>query len=260
MYWRNIADMGELMLRFRNGWSLVRDMRAGRPCHEIVLWDGSRIVHPARAGMLEALVELWLKQHYTGRFYSPGDGDVIVDAGANVGLFSILMARQNPNCRVFALEPYKENFACLQANVKSACSGNVFCREVGLGGAAGFGLMETVGERSLDHILRPSDDGNTGTPIVPLDGLFEMTGANEIDFLKIDIEGSENAAFRSASPEALRRIKRIAVEYHDQIAPGTLRMLQNVLTPSHEIAVYPSTMQGCGIIRAARRRGVAPTC
>jgi FkbM family methyltransferase len=261
MYLKGVFQMVALMLHFRNGWGLVRAMRAGRPCDEIVLWDGTRLVHPpARGGMLEALVDLWLKREYTGGFYRPADGDVIVDAGANVGLFSILMARQNANCNVLALEPCEENFRCLQANVASACPGNVTCREIALGGAIGRGHMQTVGERSLDHVLRAGGAEDSGTPIITLPDLFELVGSEEIDFLKVDIEGSENAAFRAVGPEVLTRFKRIAVEYHDQIMPGTLQMLQGVLASSHDTAVYPSTVQGCGIIRAARKRGVALSC
>jgi FkbM family methyltransferase len=260
MYLKSVLQMASLMLHFRNGRTLVRAMRAGCPCDEVVLWDGTRLVHPpARCGMLEALVNLWLKREYTGGFYRPADGDVIVDAGANVGLFSILMARQNANCSVLALEPCEENFRCLKANVASACPGSVTCCEIALGGTVGRGHMQTVGTRSLDHVLQAGGTEDSGTPIITLPDLFELVGSEEIDFLKVDIEGSENAAFRSAGPQVLTRFKRIAVEYHDQIVPGTLQMLQGVLASSHDTAVYPSEIQGCGIIRAVRK-GVALSC
>ena len=74
-----------------------------------------------------------------------------------------------------------------------------------------------------------------------------------IDFLKVDIEGSERDVFAAASPELLGQFERIAMEYHDQIAPGTLDLLRRVLNASHEITVRPSKMQGCGILLARRR-------
>ncbi len=261
MYLKNVADMIQLMLRFRNGWSLVRAMRAGQPCNEVVLWDGTRLVHPpGRGGILEALMELWLRQHYTGGFYRPQGGDVIVDAGANVGLFSIFMARKNAECRILAIEPYRENFHCLQANVASAHVENISCHEIALGGSAGRGQMQAVGNRSLDHILQVGDGAKSEVPVVTLRDLLELAHAQEVDFLKVDIEGSENAAFPAASADVLSRFKRIAVEYHDQIAPGTSEMLQNILASTHEVEIYPSGMEGCGIIRAVRRQGVTPSC
>ena len=56
--------------------------------------------------------------------------------------------------------------------------------------------------------------------------MFELVGAQEIDFLKVDIEGSEHAVFAAADAESMRRFQRIAMEYHDQLAPGTLALLR----------------------------------
>lgn len=254
MYLKNLLKMGSLMLRFRNGRSLVERMRAGQPCDEVVLWDGTRISHPAgRAGLLEAVVELWLEQAYTAGFYHPADGDVIVDAGANVGVFAVQMAHQNRRCRILALEPFPENFRHLQANVTKAFPETITCREMALGAAFGTGLMEAVGGRSLDHVLRVDASAAGGIPVIPLAGLFDLAQAREIDFLKVDIEGSEHAVFAAATPDLLRRFRRIAMEYHDNLVPGTLELLRRVLNPTHEITVRPSKLEGCGILRACRR-------
>ena len=246
--------MGSLMLHFRNGPTLVQRMRAGQACDEVVLWNGTRIAHPAqRAGLLEAVREIWLERIYTNGFYRPADGDVIVDAGANIGLFAIYIARQNPRCRVAALEPFAENFRYLADNVARARLKNVTCHEVALGGGFGTGRMQAVGDRSLDHVLRVDSPDAGGVVVMPLSGLFDLVGAREIDFLKVDIEGSEHDVFAAASPDALGRFKRMAMEYHDQIVAGTLELLQRVLRPSHEITVRPSQMEGCGILLARRR-------
>jgi FkbM family methyltransferase len=265
VYLKSVLQFGSLVLNFRNGTTLVQRARAGEPCEEVVLWDGTRIEHPPeRGGLLEATIELWLEEVYTKGFYRPEDGDVIVDAGANVGLFAIQMARQNRECKVIALEPFAENFKYLKSNVKQARRPNIVCYEMALGGAFARGHMQTVGKRSLDHVLRvdSSDSGEadtsngSGTPVVPLSGLFELAGREEIDFLKVDIEGSEKDVFAAATPDVLKKFKRIAMEYHDQIVPGTLELLREVLSATHEITVHPASMEGCGILRARRRVGV----
>jgi FkbM family methyltransferase len=254
MYLKSIVQMASLMVRFRNGWTLVERMRTAQPCDEVVLWDGTRISHPpGRGGLLEAVVELWLEQVYTAGFYRPANGDVIVDAGANVGLFSIQMARENPRCRIFALEPFPENFEYLQANVVRGSRGNVTCRQMALGAEFTTGEMKAVGSRSLDHVLRVESGAGNSISVIPLSGLFDLAGAQEIDFLKVDIEGSEYDAFAAASPEIVGRFKRIALEYHDQIVPQTLALLERVLAPTHEIMVHPSSLEGNGILLARRR-------
>ncbi|MGA8428592.1 MAG: FkbM family methyltransferase [Candidatus Sulfotelmatobacter sp.] len=254
MYLKSVLQMASLMVRFRNGRTLVERMRAAQPCEEVVLWDGTRIAHPpGRGGLLEAVVELWLERVYTAGFYAPANGNVIVDAGANVGLFAIQIARQNSRCRIVALEPFAENFQYLQTNVARACPGNVTCHEMALGGEFTKGEMKAVGSRSLDHVLQIESATANGIPVIPLAGLFDLARAQEIDFLKVDIEGSEHSVFAAASPETLGRFKRIALEYHDQIVPGTLNLLKQVLDATHQIVVRPSTMEGNGILLARRR-------
>jgi FkbM family methyltransferase len=253
MYLKSVLQMGSLILHFRNGHTLVQRMRAAQPCDEVVLWDGTHISHPPRrAGLLEAVVELWLEHVYTAGFYRPADGDVIVDAGANVGLFAIQIARQNRRCRVIALEPFAENFRYLKANIARACPETATCREAALGAKFSTGQMQAVGSRSLDHVLRIESSAADGIPVIPLAGLFDLARAEEIDFLKVDIEGSEHDAFAAASSDLLGRFKRIAMEYHDQIVPGTLELLRRVLSPTHDITVRSSTMEGCGILLARR--------
>jgi len=254
MHLKSVLQMATLVLNFRNGRTLVQRMRAATPCDEVVLWDGTRISHPAgKGGLLEAIVELWLEHAYTEGFYRPADGHVIVDAGANVGIFAIQMARQNRRCRVLALEPFAENFKYLQANVARACPKTVTCCEVALGAGFSKGHMQAASSRSLDHVLRVDSAAADGIPVIPLSGLFDLARAQEIDFLKVDIEGSEGAVFAAASPDLLGRFKRIAMEYHDQIVPGTFELLRRVLGSTHDITVRPSKMEGCGILLARRR-------
>jgi hypothetical protein len=112
----------------------------------------------------------------------------------------------------------------------------------------------------VSSIAGTSIDGATtdGVEVIPLAGLFELariylSASGEIDFLKVDIEGSERDVFAAASPDVLGRFKRIALEYHDQIVPGTLDLLRRVLSPTHEVTVRPSKMEGCGILLAQRR-------
>jgi FkbM family methyltransferase len=222
-----------------------------------VTWGGTRIVHPAgRVGLVGTLLEVWRDRCYTGTFYSPADGDVVVDAGAHVGLFSILAARTNPRCRVVALEPFAENHECLAANLGAAGATNVTPLRMALG-KAGIGRMEAVGVRSIDHLLAPGADPTSGdpVPIVPLDRLFDVAGSERIAMLKCDVEGSEHDAFGDASPDSIRRIDRIALEYHDNLRPGTLALLRERLGPTHDLDVRPEPGQLHGLLYAIRRGG-----
>lgn len=255
MRFDNLARYAWLVRTFRNGVDLVRAFRAGRPAGEAVLWDGTRLMHPpTRGGFVGTLIEVWRDACYTGAFYRPMDGDVIVDAGAHVGLFSILVARANPRCRVVALEPFSENHECLVLNLRAAGASNVTPLRMALG-AEGFGSMLAVGDRSIDHMLSRSPDPTSSDPIpvVPLDRLFDLAGTDRLAMLKCDIEGSEYDAFDSATSATLGRIDRLAIEYHDNLRPGTLDLLRNRLAGTHEVRVRPEPGQLHGLLYAVRR-------
>jgi hypothetical protein len=90
-------------------------------------------------------------------------------------------------------------------------------------------------------------------PIIPLSGLFDLARVGRIAWLKVDIEGSEREAFEGGTPETFRRIDRMAVEYHDNLRPGTLNVLCDRLATTHDTLVVPSSIEGCGILLARLR-------
>ena len=242
-----------LLRTFRNGARLAQALRTRRPCGRAVLWNGGEILHPpARLGLAETISEVWHRQAYTfGDFYRPSVGDVVVDGGANVGLFTIWIARQTPGVRVLAIEPFDENFGYLQTNLARVAGATA--HRLALGSRFGSGTMVRRGTRSLDHQLDAAVEPATDTPVpmVPLQGVLELT-TTRVAFLKLDIEGAERDLFDTASPAILRCFDRIALEYHDHITPGTLALLEERLSRTHRLAVYPSALAGCGVLRAWR--------
>jgi FkbM family methyltransferase len=241
---------------FRNGGQLARAFRHGLPCDRAVLWDGTYLQHPpGKGGFLSTLLEIWHEQVYCpSRFYAAKAGDCIIDAGANIGLFSVWMARMNPGCRVVAIEPFAENFAFLQENLRSVPSGAVVAYPLALGGRTGPGVMMPGGNRSLDHRLAGPDQapGNSVVNVVTLKELLQLTGASRVALLKVDIEGSEYETFDLIDPELLDKVDRIAVEFHEHIRPGVLAMLRNRLQPMYHLEIQQEPLGRYGLLLARR--------
>lgn len=250
----------QLLKTFRNGWRMIPAFRVGAPFAKAVFWDGTTLVHPpGRAGLIETIIEVWMMSGYTKEdwetpFYTPGDGDVILDVGANVGLFSVWLARRNPRCRIVALEPFEENFRYLQANIRSTRSEAVEAHQLALGASYAKGKMIAVGDRSLDHLLSldAAGHGDQAVSVVPLGGLLQLAKADRVAFLKVDVEGAEYDAFAQATPEILDRFDRIAIEYHDNIRPGTLELLKERMAPTHNL-IHCSPGEDFGILLGNRR-------
>ena len=143
-------------------------------------------------------------------------GDVVVDIGANVGMFS-RWAKLRGAERVISFEPMSKTFSCLLDNIGNDSE----CHKIAIGN--GMGTLDM-------HIL--DNEGNLGggtsmeikgRNIVRSERVLQLSIGNlfeiglvpdTIDFLKIDCEGSEKYIIENISDSDLGRIRKISMEYH----------------------------------------------
>src|SRR5215203_1442162 len=252
-----------LVRTFRNGLAMIQNLRHGGYLSDgpvldkLVFWNGNTIVHPPhRGGLMPILLEIWYENTYRiGEFYTPKAGDLVLDVGAHIGLFTLRILDAEPMCRVIAIEPSRENFSCLESNV--ALLGDnprVQLLNIGVGGSFGkIKMREIPTNRSFDARTMPADQRDIGAvDVVPLAHLLSLAGDDEIALLKMDIEGGEHDAFSTADASLFHRVQRIAMEYHDNYVPGTLALLQKRLSPTHQLTSIPDPGQSNGRLFAVR--------
>lgn len=176
-------------------------------------------------------------------------GMTVVDVGANVGYYTALAAsRVGSTGRIFAIEPDARAFAGLE---KLVSRNHIPAR------AFNFGLGEKSGEEHL--YLSPDNRNNTPTmiaedgfapratvPIRRLDDCLDEWRVDQVDLLKIDVEGWEPRVFKGASQAlASGRIKAILCEFNDywlRAGGSSPQALWKMLTgfgfhPTHEVDV-----------------------
>jgi FkbM family methyltransferase len=255
--WRLATCAHYLRRTFCNGDELARSYTERTPCDRAVCLDGVVIRHPpGRTGLAQMLLEVWYDQVYTRGFYRPRPGDTVIDAGANVGLFSLWLARRHPDCRVLAFEPFDENYRLLVDNLAAAGAANVRPLRVGLAAGSGLGAMIDGGERAQDHRLTAAPADGAGGAAVPTCGFADvlaLAGAGRVALFKCDIEGCERDLFERADAADLGRVVRYAVEYHEHIRPRTLELLRDRLGPTHELVVRPAPTPSYGMLYATAR-------
>lgn len=122
-----------------------------------------------------------------------------VDAGAHIGTWSTVMARQFQ--RVVAFEPSPDTFACLEWNLTHAGLTHVERHHAALGAAPGSVSMhlDALNEARANTGARFAKPGGD-IPVITLDSL----ALQEVGFLKLDIEGSELFALQGATDTLLR--------------------------------------------------------
>lgn len=148
------------------------------------------------------------------------DGDIIIDAGANEGMFSILMAKQFPKVKIFALEPVHRTFFQMIRNIGLNGVMNVFPENIGLGAKESrCGVMnvhnELSGGSSLVDTFNPACHEQVKVQLTSLGNFFKHHNFGEnqrVRLLKIDIEGGEYDAF--AGCEVLQFVDYVVGEFH----------------------------------------------
>ena len=144
----------------------------------------------------------------------------------------------------------------LRQNV-AAYSATVNVYPFAVGARSGESAM-IDGGASISHQLGASGIGPK-VKVVTLQEALDLTGSPGIDFLKMDIEGSEHDIFaESIEPELLGRIKHLAVEYHDHLRPGTLKLVRERLAQTHREVSADDTGQGYGLILASLKSITLP--
>ena len=142
---------------------------------------------------------------------------LILDCGGNIGCAAVYFANQYPDAQIYSVEPEKNNFKLLKFNtslydnihpIKSALwNSETFIRVEDRGfGVAGYMTFETTA------------DDSAAFKTTTVAKLLADSGFDEIDLLKIDIEGAEKEVFSAPDvDEWLSKVKVLTIELHDRM-------------------------------------------
>jgi FkbM family methyltransferase len=151
-------------------------------------------------------------------------GDTVVDAGAQIGLVSIYLAKRYPGITIYAFEPVPDNYTRLVRNLDANGVTNVWPINKALTGDGRlltlYGDIHTnSGGISAYVTPAPSSNGNgryEAQSLRLVDFLAER-GVETVKLLKIDTEGAE---YEILSDNVLLRTVYLVGEFHDS---ATLR-------------------------------------
>jgi len=127
-------------------------------------------------------------------------GMTTVDIGANIGYITTLLAGLvGPEGRVYSFEPEPNNYAILWDNIVTRKLARVFPVNAGLYDSAGDMTMHLSPHNLGMHSMTYWEDGWPAirVPVVTYDEFFGPD--RSIDFVKLDVEGSEAAVLAGAS-------------------------------------------------------------
>lgn len=158
----------------------------------------------------ESYTELFETEIY--RFKPSAGSGIILDCGANMGLSVLYFSLNYPDHHIIAFEPDADIFAILKENVETFGLKNVTLHQ-----KAVWTQIETLkfftdggmGGRVNNEYSRQEPKLIQAVPL--LDYLTD-----DVDFLKIDIEGAEDTVLKYCG-KSLQNAKHIFFEYHNNV-------------------------------------------
>ena len=151
----------------------------------------------------------------------------IIDGGANIGCASIYFSVRFPKAEIIAIEPEKNNFKFLESNTKAY--ENIHCIQAGIwnenedlsitnpdAGAAEF-MFEN--KPTVDNIIKG----------MSISSLLILKKWNDVDIIKLDIEGAEKEVFSANDLSWLKKVKLLIIELHDRYKEGCTKTVFKAL-------------------------------
>ena len=155
----------------------------------------------------EAEMEWFLQQMQPGQTF--------IDVGANIGIYSLHASRRlGGSGKVHAFEPTPETFDILTKNLRLNQLTNVQCHEIALADRSG-NLYLVAGDRPASNSTADAvtnSDGGVSIPATTLDEFCTLHSVENVDFVKVDIEGGELAFFKGGRERLLKHKPTILFE------------------------------------------------
>lgn len=177
---------------------------------------GYRVKFCTFPALMHLFGEIFVDQQYY--FEATRVDPFIIDCGSNIGMSVLYFKMVYPGCEVLAFEPEERAFACLVTNIEANRLRSVHPHMAALADSAADALLYI--DPKEPGSLRASTRRERMPTIVQQVSAVRLSDyiTREVDFLKIDVEGSEGVIFEDLITEGkLAYVKEMAVEYHHHV-------------------------------------------
>lgn len=155
---------------------------------------------------------------------------VIVDCGANIGLATVYLKNKFPDATIIAIEPEPSNFELLKKNTERY--DNIHCLRSGVWNKSTNLKITDHNRGNWGFTVEETNETEPGCiPAISIDEIMCKYKLDQIDILKMDIEGSEQKVFESNTEKWLPFVKVMVVEFHDATVKNCAKTFYKAIEP-----------------------------
>jgi len=184
LFFKNLPD-GEVLIKSLDGFKLYVNPKYDKGIERKLFLTGT--YEKGLLRILEKLVQ---------------PGDIIVDAGANIGLITIFCAiRAGKSGMVLSFEPHPETFPLLQKNIAVNRLSQIKVFDKALGSVAGTAKIYSnlqINRGAASLVEFQADSPSFDISVLSLDDVLRELNISQLNLLKIDVEGFEMEVLKGA--------------------------------------------------------------
>lgn len=139
---------------------------------------------------------------------------VVIDVGANIGMFMLYMKSVYQDSRIYCFEPFSQNFNTLIEHIRNNSIKDVTPVQKAIFDVRGEKKLFINPKNSGGHSLYSELSGNNYEEVktITIEDVFKDFNIPYCDLLKLDCEGSEYSIIMSLNNEIVKKIDNIIFE------------------------------------------------
>ena len=176
-----------------------------------------QIFHTEEFNISTAPQFAWIRAAYN-RMLAAGETPLVIDCGANIGLSALYFASHLPKAKIVGIEPARDNVELARKNTGHNPLIEIIEAAVH-DQATALELVDPKAEKFAYQVREAHAPTVASVEAVTIGALMQRHGARRNLIVKVDIEGGEEALFRS-NTGWLDHTNLLIVETHDWLFPG----------------------------------------
>jgi len=191
--------------------------------------------------------ETWNENVYRLHEYQFKENAVFLDIGANIGSVSLYVDNFNKvrdednKIKVYSIEPEPNNLLLLKENIKNNPTENITVINNAIWHEQKTVLITNKGGNS--SIVNETSDESAEVLAITIQDFIDLYGIDEIDAVKIDIEGAEFDLIINTPSETLAKIRYLTLEF-DKSFDGRFGIMVEKLSKQFGLEILGSPERG----------------